>query len=81
MIFFLHINISCYPSGSNQSDYDLLLKFSGELLSATDLRLLKFALSVHYYAPRIEMYNQVRLVDNTNLSLMKRFLQLFHKSP
>ncbi|XP_071839309.1 UDP-glucose:glycoprotein glucosyltransferase 1-like isoform X2 [Apostichopus japonicus] len=44
---------------TNQSDYQFLLKFAGELLSSTDLRLLKFSLSVHYYAPRIEMYNQI----------------------
>ncbi|KAJ8030685.1 UDP-glucose:glycoprotein glucosyltransferase 1 [Holothuria leucospilota] len=46
-------------SRENRSDYELLLKFAGQLLTSTELSLLKFALSVHHYAPRIEMYNQI----------------------
>jgi UDP-glucose:glycoprotein glucosyltransferase len=39
--------------------FNFIIESAGKLLSPTLLNLLKFSLSIRYYSPTIELFNQV----------------------
>jgi hypothetical protein len=43
--------------------YNFILQSAGKLLSPTVLNLFKFSLSIRYYSPTIELFNQVQCSD------------------
>ena len=40
--------------------YNFIIESAGKLLSPTLLNLFKFSLSIRYYSPTIELFNQVQ---------------------
>ena len=40
--------------------YNFIVELAEKLLSPTLLNLLKFSLSIRYYSPTVELFNQVR---------------------
>lgn len=47
--------------GSDKASYDRAILEASHLLSPAQVSLLKFAVALHVYSPRIEMYNQMAL--------------------
>lgn len=45
--------------GSDQVVYDKSLAIAGRFISKTQIQLMKLALSLHIYAPKVEMYSQM----------------------
>lgn len=48
-----------YCIGSDKAMYDRGIAEASRLISPAQLSLLKLAVSLHIYSPRIEMYNQM----------------------
>ncbi|CAG0918617.1 unnamed protein product [Notodromas monacha] len=51
--------VSSIPTETDKEYYDLVLETAERYLTAGRVRLLKFALSLRYYSPRIEMFRQI----------------------
>jgi len=49
----------CY-SDNDRSQYELILRVTRTLLTPSQHKLLKFALSIRVYSPTVEMYNEVK---------------------
>lgn len=48
------------PAGTDQAYYELVLKRAAVLLSALQLNLMKFALSLRAYSATVHSFQQVR---------------------
>ena len=55
---------------NEQSQYELILKVAGSLISAEQLKLLKFALALRMFSPTVEMYNAVSCEIDVNLQYL-----------
>ncbi|CAH1398887.1 unnamed protein product [Nezara viridula] len=53
------LNPSLVEAGTDKEYYDRALNVSKKYLSTTQVSLLEFALSLHVYSPRVEMFNQI----------------------
>ncbi|KAG8311333.1 UDP-glucose:glycoprotein glucosyltransferase 1 [Homalodisca vitripennis] len=53
------MDIPLIELGSDKTMYDRALAEAGKLLSPAQLSLLKLAVSLHVYSPRVEMYHQM----------------------
>ena len=80
--FYKFVISNCSHSTSDQDDYDCSVNFSLHYLTQPLTQLLNYALTVQFYAPKIEMYHQIArssLQSKINLDSENIFLDICDK--
>lgn len=60
----------CSPADTDQAYYDLIVKKASALLSAVQVNMLKFALSLRSYSATVHSFQQVAYKSHTFLRIV-----------